>query len=150
LKLILLSILNFVVYLFQILGDSEPCVLYSLVDLERLVNQGKLNADSDPVLVVGAGLSAADAVIACRFHGLSVLHAFRRSPDDPNFVFKQLPENMYPEYHKVHQMMMDGGKGYKKYKALPGHKIVDISSDNKVLSIYLLYIQPSKSFIITF
>jgi len=122
----------FLIIVFQVPGDTEPYVLYSLVELDRLVQQGKLGADSDPVLVVGAGLSAADAIIACRFHGLSVLHAFRKSPGDPGSVFNQLPENMYPEYHKVHQMMMDGGKGYKKYHALPEHSIVDITPDNKV------------------
>ncbi|GLH08916.1 Uncharacterized protein GBIM_14078 [Gryllus bimaculatus] len=26
---------------------------------------------------------------------------------------------MYPEYHKVHQMMRDGGAGYPQYSALP-------------------------------
>ncbi|XP_059473649.1 oxidative stress-induced growth inhibitor 1-like isoform X2 [Neocloeon triangulifer] len=113
-------------------GDSEPFVVYSLLDIERMVKQGKLGEHSDPVLVVGAGLSAADAIISCRFHGLPVLHAFRRSSGDPGFVFKQLPENMYPEYHKVHQMMTDGGKSYKNYRSLPEHKIIEIRPDNKV------------------
>ncbi|CAB3365977.1 Hypothetical predicted protein [Cloeon dipterum] len=113
-------------------GDSEPYVIYSLLELERMVKQNKLSEHSDPVLVVGAGLSAADAIIACRFHGLPVLHAFRRSSGDPGFVFRQLPENMYPEYHKVHQMMTDGGNSYKKYKSLPEHKIIEIMPDYKV------------------
>lgn len=113
-------------------GDTEPYVLYSLRDMERLVEQGKLTEDSEPVLVVGAGLSAADAVIAARFHGLPVLHAFRRSASDPGFVFRQLPENMYPEYHKVHQMMADGGASYPGYRALPEHRIIEIRPDNKV------------------
>ncbi|KAF4524888.1 hypothetical protein B566_EDAN015544 [Ephemera danica] len=113
-------------------GDSLPFVLYSLTDMERMVAQGKLTEESDPVLVVGAGLSAADAVIAARFHGLPVIHAFRRSTSDPGFVFRQLPENMYPEYHKVHQMMVDGGTNYPGYRALPERKIMEIREDNKV------------------
>lgn len=52
----------------------------------------------DPVLIVGAGLSAADAVIATRGKNVPVLHLFRNKSRDLN---KQLPENMYPEYHKV-------------------------------------------------
>jgi len=87
----------------------------------------------DPVVIVGAGLSAADAVIAARFHSLPVLHVFRNRsvPAD-----RQLPENMYPEYHKVHQMMGDGGASYPLYRSLPEHHVVDLTgmhSDGKVL-----------------
>jgi len=32
-----------------------------------------------PVLIIGAGLSAADAIMAARFRGIPVLHAFRNS-----------------------------------------------------------------------
>lgn len=52
----------------------------------------------DPVCVVGAGLSAADAVLAARFHSLPIVHVFRRSGLSPE---RTLPESMYPEYHKV-------------------------------------------------
>ena len=52
----------------------------------------------DPVLIVGAGLSAADGVIAARFRSLPILHVFRKKAGE---LGKQLPENMYPEYHKV-------------------------------------------------
>lgn len=52
----------------------------------------------DPVLIVGAGLSAADAVLSARFRSLPIIHVFRRSNVS---LDKTLPENMYPEYHKV-------------------------------------------------
>lgn len=52
----------------------------------------------DPVVVVGAGLSAADAVIATRGRNVPVVHVFRSKSTALN---KHLPENMYPEYHKV-------------------------------------------------
>ena len=52
----------------------------------------------DPVLIVGAGLSAADAVLAARFRSLPIIHVFRKKA---GALGKQLPENMYPEYHKV-------------------------------------------------
>lgn len=51
-----------------------------------------------PVVVVGAGLSAADAIIAARGRNVPVIHIFRNKSTAVN---KQLPENMYPEYHKV-------------------------------------------------
>lgn len=87
----------------------------------------------DPILIVGAGLSAADAVLTARFHSVPVLHVFR-SRTIP--IDRQLPEIMYPEYHKVHQMMEDGGKYYPLYEALPEHKVLSLagfSVDQKVL-----------------
>lgn len=48
-----------------------------------------------PVLVVGAGLSAADAILMARSKGLPVVHAFRSVHQT------QLPAVMYPEYHEV-------------------------------------------------
>jgi hypothetical protein len=52
----------------------------------------------DPVLIVGAGLSAADAVLAARFRSLPIIHVFRKKAGT---LGQELPENMYPEYHKV-------------------------------------------------
>lgn len=51
-----------------------------------------------PVLILGAGLSSADAVIAARARNIPVIHVFRHQFTG---LDKQLPENMYPEYHKV-------------------------------------------------
>lgn len=50
------------------------------------------------MLIIGAGLSAADATIVARKRFLPVLHVFRRKNAS---LDKQLPENMYPEYHNV-------------------------------------------------
>lgn len=48
------------------------------------------------VLIVGAGLSAADAILAAWRKNFSVVHAFR-SP----LTTTKLPAVMYPEYHEV-------------------------------------------------
>ncbi|XP_012265442.2 oxidative stress-induced growth inhibitor 1-like [Athalia rosae] len=98
----------------------------------------------DPVLIVGAGLSAADAVTAARFKGIPVLHVFRRNynnginntEDWPNNNGKGtnsgsdrlrwLPPSMYPEYHKVYEMMADGGTNYPLYQALANYNLVDL------------------------
>ena len=58
-----------------------------------------------PVLIVGAGLSAADAILTTLAAGIPVIHVFRKHPDDPSLVFSQLPESLYPEYHQVHALM---------------------------------------------
>ncbi|XP_067138744.1 oxidative stress-induced growth inhibitor 1-like [Centruroides vittatus] len=115
-------------------GEGFPFVLHSLAQLENLIRRGALSASSRDLLVVGAGLSAADAIIAARFHGISVVHVFRRSVDDPQLIFNKLPTNMYPEYHKVHQMMHDtNGELYEGYKAYSEHTVRKILSDGCVV-----------------
>lgn len=86
-------------------GEGLPFVSHSFWELEAAISAGKLNDMSDPVLVVGAGLTAADAVLATHHLSIPVYHAFRRSVADPGLIFNQLPKLLYPEYHKVHQMM---------------------------------------------
>lgn len=82
-------------------GESLPLVVKSLQAMEHLITSEQLTSKSEPVLIVGAGLSAADAIIAAHFHGIPIIHAFRRKSTDPSLIFRQLPSNMYPEYHKV-------------------------------------------------
>ncbi|XP_056331756.1 LOW QUALITY PROTEIN: oxidative stress-induced growth inhibitor 2 [Danio aesculapii] len=96
-------------------GEDLPYVFHSVRDLGVAVScHGKLGSSSDPVLIVGAGLSAADAVLCALNHRVPVLHAFRKRVDDPGLIFKQLPKTLYPEYHRVYNMMCSQG-----YKASP-------------------------------
>jgi len=82
-------------------GEDLPFVVKSLQAMEQLITSQQLTSKSDPVLIVGAGLSAADAIIAAHFRGIPIIHAFRKKAEDPSLIFRQLPSNMYPEYHKV-------------------------------------------------
>lgn len=77
-----------------------PWLLHNLRTLETKLDEfvGSVVGSPDPVLVIGAGLSAADAVIATRFRNIPVIHVFRNRSVS---LDKQLPENFYPEYHKV-------------------------------------------------
>ncbi|KAF2905005.1 hypothetical protein ILUMI_01173 [Ignelater luminosus] len=86
----------------------------------------------DPVLVIGAGLSAADAIIATRCRNIPVLHVYRNKTSD---LSKQLPENMYPEYHKVHQMMQDGGSSYPLYQALPECTPIEFDEKERIVTL---------------
>ena len=113
-------------------GENLPFVVKSLQAMEQLISSRRLTSDSDPVLIVGAGLSAADAIIAAHFHGIPILHAFRRQPDDASLIFRQLPPNMYPEYHKVYQMMKDSKSSYAGYSSLSQHQVTRIQSGGKV------------------
>ncbi|GBL84726.1 Oxidative stress-induced growth inhibitor 1 [Araneus ventricosus] len=115
-------------------GENLPFVLYSLADLEYIMYKKRLSPNSDQVLIVGAGLSAADAVITARFYGIPTVHVFRRSVNDPDLIFNKLPQDIYPEYHKVHQMMKDSNRVYYEgYKAFPCSKIHSIKPDGTVI-----------------
>ncbi|KAK2580814.1 hypothetical protein KPH14_011547 [Odynerus spinipes] len=129
--------------------SQSSWVTHDLNDLEsrldQLVNQyGEVALDGlvDPGLVIGAGLSAADAIMAARFRGIPVLHAFRDASNDWNKestdkiktnIFDKLqwlPSSVYPEYHKVYEMMADGGTNYPLYKSLPGYTLVNLNVNN--------------------
>lgn len=126
-------------------GEDLPFVLHKLKDLDDLVKTGHLTQNSDPVMVVGAGLSAADAIINAQGHGLPIAHVFRKSVSDPGLIFNKLPVALYPEYHTVHRMMASGSyhhtmllKGQPVEREHPGYKawgetdIVEITKDRKV------------------
>ncbi|XP_011637461.1 oxidative stress-induced growth inhibitor 2-like [Pogonomyrmex barbatus] len=125
-------------------NTNPKWVTHDLNDLEtrlgHLVDEcGKDSTDEQipPVLVIGAGLSAADAIMAARFRGIPVLHAFRNSLSEWDKQtaerittsydrLRWLPDSIYPEYHKVYEMMADGGTNYPLYKSLPGYTLVSL------------------------
>ncbi|CAH7055420.1 oxidative stress-induced growth inhibitor 1 [Phodopus roborovskii] len=118
-------------------GETLPFVHHELSALEAALRAGTVNPNSDPVLIVGAGLSAADAVLFARHYNIQVIHAFRRSVHDPGLVFNQLPKMLYPEYHKVHQMMRDQSilspSPYEGYRSLPEHRPLFFKEDHQAV-----------------
>ena len=57
---------------------------------------------------------------------LQVLHMFRRGANDKNMIFKSLPQKMYPEYHRIHQMMARGREHEADYQPLERQHIIEI------------------------
>jgi len=112
-------------------GETRPFVLHSVTELDDRIRRGELNALGDPVVVVGAGLSAADAILRTRAEGIAVAHVFRRGSHNSMFIYRQLPPDMYPEYDAVYRLMCSGGvDGYSSY---PNAVVVDFTSNNEVL-----------------
>ena len=70
-------------------GEQLPCVLHALAQLTSLVKTRRLGPCSAPVVVVGAGLSAADAIIAAHSHSIPVVHVFRKQARDPGLIFSR-------------------------------------------------------------
>ncbi|XP_046368148.1 oxidative stress-induced growth inhibitor 2-like [Haliotis rufescens] len=115
-----------------ITGETLPHVVHSLPDFEKIMKSGELIGSCDPVLVIGAGLSAADTILMATENNIPVIHVFRRGPNDPSLIFRKLPSSMYPEYHRVHSMMR-GKTETELYRPYSKHKVVEIKYDKKVL-----------------
>ncbi|KAI1285189.1 Oxidative stress-induced growth inhibitor 2 [Halotydeus destructor] len=113
-------------------GDELPFVLHSVPQLEQLINRSHKSNLKQPILVVGAGLSAADAIIAAFRHQVPIVHAFRRHPDDPSLIFNQLPENIYPEYHEVHALMKGDTKSVS-YIPFPMYTVAEMRQNREVV-----------------
>lgn len=118
-------------------GEDLPFVYRQISALEEALKAKKVHQDSDPVLIVGAGLTAADAILLAHHYNIPVIHAFRRRVNDPGLIFNQLPQVMYPEYHKVHHMMKEQsvfqGGPYEGYMSLPEHHAVRFTDDKKCI-----------------
>ncbi|VVC96856.1 unnamed protein product [Leptidea sinapis] len=76
------------------------------------------------ILVVGSGVSAADAVRMSLAAGFNVLHAHRA----PAESLAKLSPLTYPDYCRVYKMMCDGPSAkHPNYTPYPDHAIVDVS-----------------------
>jgi len=115
-------------------GETRPFVLHSVAELDDRIRRGELDELRDPVVVVGAGLSAADAILRARADGISVAHVFRHNGRDSLSVYRQLPPDMYPEYDAVYRMMCSNMIGaIDGYTSYPNAVVVDFTSNNEVL-----------------
>ncbi|KAG7300607.1 hypothetical protein JYU34_014901 [Plutella xylostella] len=121
------------------LPRAPPRALHQLSDVQRGVAALKCNMDEDPsfqptVLVIGSGVSAADAVCLSRSHGAVVALAHR----DPAPALAALSPRLYPEHSEVYKMMCDGTAGtYKNYIPLPEHVILKVkpAADKRELTL---------------
>jgi len=115
-------------------GETRSFVLHSVAELDDRIRRGELNKLSDPVVVVGGGLSAADAILRARADSIPVAHVFRRSGRDNLSVYRQLPPDMYPEYDAVYRLMCSNMIGaVDGYASYPNAVVVDFTSNNEVL-----------------
>ncbi|XP_067905921.1 oxidative stress-induced growth inhibitor 1-like isoform X2 [Heterodontus francisci] len=118
-------------------GEDLPFVHHTTSELENTLKEQEMGVNFDPILIVGGGLTAADAVISAHHSNVPVIHVFRRDVNDPGLIFNQLPKVMYPEYHKVHQMMTQQSctttGPYKGYLSLPKHRVLCFTPDRKCI-----------------
>ncbi|XP_070193518.1 oxidative stress-induced growth inhibitor 1-like isoform X2 [Littorina saxatilis] len=127
-----------------VIGESSTSVIHSLCAFEQRLFDEDLTRTSAPICVVGAGLSAADAILMALEAGLPVIHVFRCGPSDPSLIFRKLPQSIYPEYHRV-AMLMKGQVTDELYQPYPRHRVVEISHEMVLLKPCLSRPNPSRS-----
>ncbi|XP_064074990.1 oxidative stress-induced growth inhibitor 1-like [Vanessa tameamea] len=98
---------------------------HALPDVERALRRlADRAADRATVLVLGSGVSAADAVRSARAASLRAAHVHRLPPH----ALARLSPHDYPDYAHVYKMMLDGPSGnHPYYTPYPDHMIVEIT-----------------------
>ncbi|KAI6233809.1 hypothetical protein M3Y99_00872200 [Aphelenchoides fujianensis] len=91
-------------------------VLYSIREMQQLLQQqddlNKAHVDEqhvrNPVVIVGDGISAADAIMHCLANGVPVVHVFRRNEKQlKGTMLARLSSTVYPEYSKIFDLMVE-------------------------------------------
>lgn len=90
----------------------------------------QLSSHSKPVVVVGAGLSAADAILALLEKKISVVHVFRKRPTEVANVYARLSPTVYPEYTHVFALMT-GRTVDSCYHSYPEHVVKRFDKNKK-------------------
>jgi len=91
-----------------------------------------------PLMVVGAGLTAADAITIARSKRIPVVHVFRCKCNNSSLVFHNLPPALFPEYHQVFSMMTgqadpESGGCLQCYTAFQGYEVSRFCEGGEVI-----------------
>lgn len=98
----------------EILGEAGERVTH------RVPGEGE-----GPLLVVGAGLSAGDAILMARAQGRPVVHAFIDDPAECSMA--RLAPDIYPDYHRIAREM--AGPAIDGYEPLRGARLTAVDED---------------------
>ncbi len=87
-------------------GENSRFILRTIRELEEKIREDLPKLQKDPLMIVGSGLSAADAILLAQKYSIRIIHVIRRSVHDQNLIFNKLPKKVYPEYHRVYEQMV--------------------------------------------
>ena len=107
-------------------GEELPFVKHSFSDLSFRLSQ--LADSTNPVLVVGAGLSAADAILLALAKGLQVVHVFYQDARDPKLIYHKMPRELYSEYCHVSDLMQEKVHS-SQYLPLAKHQVTEFKPE---------------------
>ena len=102
-------------------GEDCTFVHHGFANLHDRLMSVKMH--SDPILVVGAGLSAADTILHALDSGLSVIHVFYQDPANPKLIYHTMDPKIYSDYVSLFSLMQ-GKAHHPKYTPLAQHRVV--------------------------
>ena len=116
--------------MLNIPGEGEKFVQYQLPELDDFLQEFDVKKMA-PVVVVGCGLVALDAIIALIERKIPVLHVFRKEAKDPKLIVNQLPSS-YPDYLKLKPLMANKSSN-EYYTPLQSSRVVEILPTNECI-----------------
>jgi hypothetical protein len=130
--------------LLEVEGElTERNIVYDVKQLKSLLSTSdggyhpstsyaQHSAENRGVVVVGDGISAADAVIHCLSEGIPVCHVFRRTEKQlRTTTLARLSPLVYPEYANLFRLMM-GLESNPIYQRMPSTCVKSIQADSVV------------------
>ncbi|KAI1715586.1 pyridine nucleotide-disulfide oxidoreductase domain-containing protein [Ditylenchus destructor] len=120
---------------------SESNVVYDVSSMKQLLDSsgqtGVLDKEQTqlPVLVIGDGISAADAVLWCLSNSVPVIQIIRRSDKQlRNIMISRLSPTVYPEYAKMYRLMMRKDSN-SNYQCLTSTQVISFDNETDIVSL---------------
>ncbi|KAE8298867.1 Oxidative stress-induced growth inhibitor 2 hT41 [Larimichthys crocea] len=112
-------------------GESLPFVCHSFWELEAAISRGELDQSSDPVLVVGAGLTAADAYH--KVHQMMTQQQYRLNPppQDNTQNHHSTPSSPSSRLPSSSTTSSSSLSSYPGYLSFPRYRVVEFRPDQK-------------------
>ena len=139
-KLVLASGVSNHVRWLGVPGENSQFVTHDLSSFIRHVNSCDLGGLRDTplsppvVMVVGAGLTSADAILNALGKGLKVVHVFRQDPNDRKLIFNGIPKSEYPGYGRIFDLML-GKDSSDLYTCRPQSQVVEFGGGDRSVSV---------------
>ena len=116
-------------------GEDTPFITHRfsefVANLQTIQEESNI---SPSVLVVGAGLTAADAILHALSRGVKVYHSFYQDPNDSKLVYNKMPPSLYQEYCHIADLMRGRIKS-ELYIPLAKHRISEFRPGNVFVAI---------------
>uniref|UniRef100_A0A7I4YHC0 Pyr_redox_2 domain-containing protein n=1 Tax=Haemonchus contortus TaxID=6289 RepID=A0A7I4YHC0_HAECO len=109
-------------------------IVYDIVALRSRLAKDSIgtNANDARVVVIGDGISSADAVRVCLEHEIPVLHVMRRTERQlRNSVLSRLSPLHYGEYHSIYRLMI-GRDTHPLYEMSYASSVIDVDQKSVV------------------